>query len=201
MTIFNDADRTIEISINTWDETRGQWSPDWSEDFYDAVAKDVTDVQYCIDQATDMRDGKGDYADGDPHPDVAVTVTELDHDEYMRGHIRDLWYGDAELDGISEPDDAVPGFIQSIDCDQVMSEGRPAYDMYRFVVGTAQDDPGVDYVLFDITPEEMAAFVNDEFDDPDHATRVHPGVHALNPADPVNLVMPADDANVMGVAL
>lgn len=201
MTIFNDAHRTVEISINTWDESIGQWSADWSEDFYDAVAKDVTDVQYCIDQATDMRDGKGDYADGDPHPDVAVTVTELDHDDYMRGHIRDLWYGDAELDGISEPDDAVPGFIQSIDGDQVMSEGRPAYDMYRFVVGTAQDDPGADYVLFDITPEEMAAFVNDEFDDPDHATRVHPGVHALNPADPVNLAMPADDANVMGVAL
>lgn len=189
MTIFNDKHRTVEISIRTWDETRGQWSPDWSGDFYDAVAKDVTDVQYCIDQATDMRDGKGDYADGDPHPDVAVTVTELGHDEYMRGHIRDLWYGDAELDGISEPDDAVPGFIQPIDGDQVMNEGRPAYDMYRFVVDTAQDDPGPDYVLFDITPEEMAAFVNDEFDDPDHATRDHPAIHASDPADPTGIAM------------
>lgn len=49
MTIFNDEHRTVEISIRTWDETRGQWSADWSGDFYDAVAKDVTDVQYCID--------------------------------------------------------------------------------------------------------------------------------------------------------
>ena len=64
MTIFNDATRTVEISIRTWDETRGQWSPDWSGDFYDAVAKDVTDVQYCIDQATDMRDGKGELRGG-----------------------------------------------------------------------------------------------------------------------------------------
>lgn len=189
MTIFNDATRTVEISIRTWDETRGQWSADWSGDFYDAVAKDVTDVQYCIDQATDMRDGKGDYAEAGPRPGVAVTVTELDHGEYMRGHIRDLWYGDAELDGISEPDDAVPGFIQPIDGDQVMHGGRPAYDMYRFVVDTAQDVPGPDYVLFDITPEEMAAFVNDEFDDPDHATRVHPAIHASDPADPTGIAM------------
>lgn len=87
MTIFNDENRTVEIVITTWDETIGQWSADWSEYFYDAVAKDVKDVQYYIDQATDMRDGKGDYADGDPHPDVAVTVTELDHDDYMRGHM------------------------------------------------------------------------------------------------------------------
>lgn len=189
MTIFNDATRTVEISIRTWDETRGHWSADWSGDFYDAVAKDVTDVQYCIDQATDMRDGKGDYAEAGPRPGVDVTVTELDHGEYMRGHIRDLWYGDAELDGISEPDDAVPGFIQSIDGDQVMHGGRPAYDMYRFVVDTAQDVPGPDYVLFDITPEEMAAFVNDEFDDPDHATRVHPAIHASDPADPTGIAM------------
>ena len=189
MTIFNDEHRTFEISIRTWDETRGQWSADWSGDFYDAVAKDVTDVQYCIDQATDMRDGKGDYAEAGPRPGVDVTVTELDHDEYMRGHIRDLWYGDAELDGISEPDDAVPGFIQPIDGDQVMNEGRPAYDMYRFVVDTAQDDPGPDYVLFDITPEEMAAFVNEEFDDPDHATRDHPAIHASDPADPTGIAM------------
>lgn len=189
MTIFNDEHRTVEISIRTWDETRGQWSADWSGDFYDAVAKDVTDVQYCIDQATDMRDGKGDYAEAGPRPGVDVTVTELDHDEYMRGHIRDLWYGDAELDGISEPDDAVPGFIQPIDGDQVMNEGRPAYDMYRFVVDTAQDDPGPDYVLFDITPEEMAALVNEEFDDPDHATRDHPAIHASDPADPTGIAM------------
>ncbi|WP_291531182.1 hypothetical protein [Bifidobacterium sp. UBA4282] len=40
MTIFNDAHRTVEISINTWDESIGQWSADWSEDFYDAVAKE-----------------------------------------------------------------------------------------------------------------------------------------------------------------
>ena len=189
MTIFNDEHRTVEISICTWDENIGQWSADWSEYFYDAVAKDVKDVQYCIDQATDMRDGKGDYAEAGPRPGVDVTVTELDHDEYMRGHIRDLWYGDAELDGISEPDDAVPGFIQPIDGDQVMNEGRPAYDMYRFVVDTAQDDPGPDYVLFDITPEEMAAFVNDEFDDPDHATRDHPAIHASDPADPMSIAM------------
>ncbi|QAY33035.1 hypothetical protein ESN35_06175 [Bifidobacterium pullorum subsp. gallinarum] len=87
MTIFNDENRTVEIVITTWDETIGQWSADWSEYFYDAVAKDVKDVQYCIDQATDMRDGKGDYLQDGPRPGVDVTVTELDHGDYMRGHM------------------------------------------------------------------------------------------------------------------
>ena len=43
MTIFNDAARTIEIVIRTWDEANGRWSPDWSDDFYQAAAKDVPD--------------------------------------------------------------------------------------------------------------------------------------------------------------
>lgn len=30
MTIFNDEHRTVEIGIRAWDETRDQWSPDWS---------------------------------------------------------------------------------------------------------------------------------------------------------------------------
>lgn len=186
MTIFNDENRTVEIVITTWDETIGQWSADWSEYFYDAVAKDVKDVQYCIDQATDMRDGKGDYLQDGPRPGVDVTVTELDHGDYMRGHIRDLWYGRADLFGIMS---ASPGYIQTIDGDQVMHEGRPAYDSYRFVVDTAPDSPVPDYVSFDITPEEMAAFVNDEFDDPDHVTRDRPGGRASDPADPTSIAM------------
>lgn len=175
MTIFNDAARTIEIVIRTWDEANGRWSPDWSDDFYQAAAKDVPDVQYCIDQARDMRDGKGDYSADGPQADVDVTVTDLDHEEYMRGHLRDLWYSDATLEGSSFKD----GYTQSIDGDQVMLDGRPAYDMYRFTVDTNTDNVGAsDHVSFHIKPEDMAAFVTDEFDDPDHATRDLPAVSA-----------------------
>ena len=43
--------------------------------------------------------------------------------------------------------------------------------------------------MLDFAPEDMAAFVNDEFDDPDHATRDHPAIHASDPADPTGIAI------------
>ena len=54
----------------TWDEDSLHYSPDWSNDFFDG-AKDVPDVDYCIEQARDWENGEGDYYDPD------VTEEEL----------------------------------------------------------------------------------------------------------------------------
>lgn len=54
----------------TWDDAG--YSPDWSNDFFEAGqlpyredigAYIVDDVEYCIKQALDWQDHKGDYAD------------------------------------------------------------------------------------------------------------------------------------------
>lgn len=85
--------------------------------------------------------------------------------------LRDLWYGEAALEGF----DAENHIWQSIDGDQVMYGGKAAYGMYRFTLDTADKDSVFpEYVQYEFSPEEMAAFVTNEFDDPDHATREKP---------------------------
>lgn len=73
---ITDGKRTVEIRMMVWMGTG--YSPDWSNDFFDAGCLPhtdddtyiVADVQYCIDQAEDWQNQRGDYADdGIPAPE------------------------------------------------------------------------------------------------------------------------------------
>lgn len=81
---LTDGKRTVEIRMCVWQDS--SYSPDWSADFFEAGGlyyddeKDtytVQDVDYCIDQAIDWRDSKGDFADDEPNENNAVFVDEI----------------------------------------------------------------------------------------------------------------------------
>ena len=83
---LTDGKRTIEIQMMTW-EGNG-YTPDWSKDFFEAgdcpydEENDVyivKDVDYCIEQAEDWKNGRGDFYNPDiePNPNNEVIVTEL----------------------------------------------------------------------------------------------------------------------------
>ena len=95
-----------------------------------------------------------------------------------RPALRELWYSDAQIEGINYTE----GYRQTIDADQVMQDGRPAYDMYLFTVDKSTGDSTVpEYVQYEITPVEMETFITGEFEDPDHANREKP-VEEQSPA-------------------
>lgn len=91
MTRLIDNDKAVEISICEWDEENSQYGPDWSADFFEVgalktvndpeLAYIVDDVDYCIEYASDMVAGVGDFA-GDPQSNQFVDVTELDRSAY-----------------------------------------------------------------------------------------------------------------------
>lgn len=94
MTILIDNSKAVEISIREWDEENTQYGPDWSADFFEVgglktvddheEAHIVDDVDYCIEQATDMVAGIGDFAECGPQPNQFVDVTELDRGMYPK---------------------------------------------------------------------------------------------------------------------
>lgn len=78
------GNRLTEITMRTW--TGNGYTPDWSQDFFsagilpynDAIeAYEVEDIDYCIDQAQDWKNGEGDYY-GEDTTGRDVDVTELD---------------------------------------------------------------------------------------------------------------------------
>lgn len=69
---ITDGKQTVDITLRTWQD--GDWTPDWSEDFYDAGALNydeehdiyhVEDVAYCVEQANDWVNYQGDWDDPD----------------------------------------------------------------------------------------------------------------------------------------
>lgn len=85
MTILTDGKRTVGICMLIWNGT--SYGPDWSNDFFevgalsmnDDGAYTVQDVAYCIEQAEDWENKRGDYAD-DGIPDAEeryVSVKDL----------------------------------------------------------------------------------------------------------------------------
>lgn len=84
--ILKDRDgKKVKITMREFTGTG--YTPDWSEDFFVAgrLEKDeseadtvylVESVPYCIDQAIDWENGRGDYADEDPEG-RAVKVVSL----------------------------------------------------------------------------------------------------------------------------
>ena len=90
-----------------------------------------------------------------------------------RPSLRDLWYSDAQLEGVNYTE----GYRQTIDADQVMQDGKPAYEKYLFTVSTGDHETSRATDLlseYDFYPEQMAAFITSEFEDPDHASREKP---------------------------
>ena len=80
---LTDGKKTVEIRMMVWEGSG--YSTDWSMDFFEAGGlkyddeRDVyivEDVDYCIDQAMDWRDSKGDFSDDIPNEDNCVFVEE-----------------------------------------------------------------------------------------------------------------------------
>lgn len=81
---ITDGKKTVEIRMMVWEGSG--YSPDWSLDFFNAGGLPyddntdvyiVEDVDYCIDQAMDWKDSKGDFQGDDPNEDNEVFVDEL----------------------------------------------------------------------------------------------------------------------------
>ncbi len=85
---LTDGNKTVEITMKLWKD--GQYTSDWSIDFFEVGSLDwdeetdtykVDDVDYCIDQAMDWKNGTGDFYDDeddtDPE-DKLVFVEEVD---------------------------------------------------------------------------------------------------------------------------
>lgn len=78
---ITDGKKTVEIRMMVWDGSG--YSPDWSADFFCAGSLPyndetdtytVEDVDYCIEQAYDWRDSKGDFSDDTPNENNTVFV-------------------------------------------------------------------------------------------------------------------------------
>lgn len=77
MIILTDGKKTVSVEMVEWDG--GSYSPDWSADFFEVgslpkryidglpggqdCAYIVPDVDYCIDQANDCANYRGEYND------------------------------------------------------------------------------------------------------------------------------------------
>ena len=76
--IMTDGRRTVEIEMRTWDGNN--YSPDWSVDFFSVPYDEekemyvVEDVDYCIEQAEDWKNGIGDYVEEYPNPEIEKIV-------------------------------------------------------------------------------------------------------------------------------
>lgn len=85
---MTDGTRTVEIRMCKW--TDNGYTPDFSNDFFDAgklplvhikrlneEVYQVDDVEYCIDQAMDWKASEGDFWDDEPDECNIVFVKDL----------------------------------------------------------------------------------------------------------------------------
>lgn len=66
--------KVVEIEMKTWQDDQNQYTEDWSNDFFEVGALEhdeeddflylVDDVDYCIAEAKDWENARGDYAVG-----------------------------------------------------------------------------------------------------------------------------------------
>lgn len=86
MTKLTDGKKTVEITMKMW--KYGQYTPDWSNDFFEVGgleydeeldAYKVNDVDYCIEQAEDWKNGVGDFSDSEDgiDPDDKLVLVEV----------------------------------------------------------------------------------------------------------------------------
>ena len=81
---LTDGKKTVEIRMVVWEGSN--YGPDWSLDFFEAGGLPydsetdtytVNDVDYCIEQAEDWCDSKGDFAGDEPSENNMVSVEEI----------------------------------------------------------------------------------------------------------------------------
>ena len=83
--LLKDKFSEVRITMRMWDYC--EWSPDFSNDFFNAgtlptendddgdICYIVPDVRYCIEQAQDWENSRGDFYDDDTDPNnKAVTI-------------------------------------------------------------------------------------------------------------------------------
>ena len=85
MVRLTDGNKTVEITMCVWNGSG--YDPDWSEDFFsvgdleydeEKESRIVKDVDYCIEQAEDWKNSRGDYAEDDVNlEDKIVEVDEV----------------------------------------------------------------------------------------------------------------------------
>ena len=131
------GNRMVAIEMQTWDGR--QYTPDWSNDFFevgnlkyneDLDAYEVEDIDYCIDQANDWKDKKGDFYGEEDAEGVerSVDVDELDFPAMTRdGHyVREGdWISDST--GIFEVRDVA---YDRIECREVIFEDDNSDDYH-----------------------------------------------------------------------
>lgn len=83
MARLTDGNKTVEITMCVWNGSG--YDPDWSDDFfsvgdleYDEEKEThiVKDVDYCIEQAEDWKNSRGDYAEDDVDPEDKIVEVE-----------------------------------------------------------------------------------------------------------------------------
>lgn len=79
---MTDGHKTITITMQEWNGSG--YGPDFSQDFFDGARYDreldcyvVPDVDYCVDQAFDYKNGRGDFADCEPNDNLDISVITL----------------------------------------------------------------------------------------------------------------------------
>ena len=85
MARLTDGNKTVEITMCVWNGSG--YNPDWSGDFFsvgnleydeESEAHVIKSVDYCIKQAEDWKNSRGDYAEDDVNPeDKIVEVDEV----------------------------------------------------------------------------------------------------------------------------
>lgn len=90
MARLSDGYRTVDIELRTWDSEKNEFTPDWSNDFFnignlfydaDEDAYLVKNVYYCIEQAQDWKYGVGDfYCDDLTQEEIDARMIWIDGD-------------------------------------------------------------------------------------------------------------------------
>ena len=85
---ITDGKKTVDIEMKVWEGSG--FSPDWSMDFFDAGSLPyneetetytVDDVDYCIEQAEDWENSRGDFSDDVPNENRRVFVIDITDDD------------------------------------------------------------------------------------------------------------------------
>ena len=106
MTRFVDVTgKVADITMNTW--TGNGYTPDFSADFFEVGglhyieeldAHEVEDVDYCIEQANDWKDGTGDYYTDENTDDRNVDVdTSRIEGKWYKNLATGVWFSEDEV--------------------------------------------------------------------------------------------------------
>lgn len=79
---MTDGHKTITITMQEWNGSG--YGPDFSQDFFEGARYDyeqecyvVQDVDYCVDQALDYKNGRGDFSGCEPNDNLDISVITI----------------------------------------------------------------------------------------------------------------------------